>query len=102
MRSRKGAEHMAAELSLRSDIGTWEGATSAEKFATQLAALNDADEITFYLNCNGGCVFNSLSMMSMLQRHPAKITCVIEGLAASAGTFLPLACSRIVMSESSW
>lgn len=74
---------------------------SAQGFAEALTALGDVTEIAMYVNSPGGAVSQALSMRAMLARHPAKITAYVDGMAASAASFLITGADEIVMSANS-
>lgn len=46
----------------------------------------DADFMNVFLNTIGGDVFAGIEIYSMLKRHPAEVTVINEGVAASIGT----------------
>jgi len=46
----------------------------------------EADYINVYLNSPGGNVFAGVEIYSMLKRHPAAVTVIVEGIAASIAT----------------
>ncbi|MFD6357936.1 head maturation protease, ClpP-related [Nocardia tengchongensis] len=62
---------------------------SAEDFARELDAI-DADEIMVKINSPGGNVYDGLAIMNALADHPAKIITSVEGLAASAASFIAM------------
>jgi ATP-dependent Clp endopeptidase proteolytic subunit ClpP len=70
---------------------------SARTFVKQLNAT-DADEITLYINSPGGDAFEGIAIMNALRRHKARVTTVVDGLAASAASFIAMAGDEVVMS----
>jgi ATP-dependent protease ClpP protease subunit len=74
--------------------------TGAKDFAKQLDALGDVDEIDCFINSPGGDVFDSISIHSMLSRHKARKNVHIDGLAASAASFIAMAGDTIDIVES--
>jgi ATP-dependent Clp endopeptidase proteolytic subunit ClpP len=84
-----------ATVYLFDEIDSWFG-VSAEDFSRELDAI-DSDEIVVKINSPGGNVFDALAIMNALQEHPAKITTSVEGLAASAASFIAMAGDEIVM-----
>ena len=48
----------------------------------------DVDHIAVKINSPGGDVFDGIAIMNILKSHPAKVTTVVEGLAASAASFI--------------
>ncbi|MCK7676375.1 head maturation protease, ClpP-related [Corynebacterium pygosceleis] len=86
------------EVLLFGEIG-WD--TDAAAFAREIGVL-DADEITVRVNSPGGDVYDGLAMMEALRGHRARVTCVIEGLAASAASFIAVGgADRVIMREAS-
>lgn len=78
-----------AEVLLYDEIGGWFG-MSAEDFAKDLAKVK-AKRITLRINSPGGSVFEGLAIYNSLRQHPAKVTTRVEGLAASAASFIAMA-----------
>lgn len=72
----------------------------AEAFVREVAAL-DVDDITVRINSPGGSVFDGWAIYNALQSHPAKVTTIVEGLAASAASFIAQAGDRRIMRKAS-
>lgn len=65
----------------------------------------DGDDVTIHVNSGGGDVFEASTMASLVsqyrQRHPrAQVTTIIEGLGASAASYLGLTASRVLVAPS--
>ena len=75
------------EIKLYDAIG-YGGITAAELTA---AIPADATEVTIRINSPGGAVSDGLAMYNYLKDHPAKITTVVDGYAASAASIVMLA-----------
>lgn len=82
------------EVWLYDEIGFW--GVSSEMFCRALAEI-DAAEILLRVNSPGGDVFDGTAMYNALVDHPAYVTCRVEGLAASAASFIAQAADRVVM-----
>lgn len=54
------------------------------------------------INSGGGDVFDGVAIHSLLARHPGAVTCYVDGLAASAASFIMLAGDRIVAVRNSF
>lgn len=67
-------------------IGGWFGA-DPQMFADELDQL-DVTEIELRVNSPGGDVFDGLAIMNTLRAHPARVVAHIDGLAASAASFI--------------
>ncbi|GHV33225.1 hypothetical protein FACS18949_06580 [Clostridia bacterium] len=84
-----------AELTLYGDIESrqswYDDAVTPTKFNEELAALGNVDEITVRINSGGGDVFAAVAIFTRLKQHPANITVIIDGWAASAATIIAMA-----------
>lgn len=72
---------------------SWFGIT-ADEFSAQLRQV-DATDIVLNVNSPGGDVFDGLAIYNELKAHPATVTARIQGLAASAASFIVMAADRI-------
>jgi ATP-dependent protease ClpP protease subunit len=89
------------EILIYDEIGSsWWGGVSAKQFAKDLSAI-DATAITVRLNSPGGDVFEGIAILNALRDHKAKITVRVDGLAASAASFIAMAGDEIVMGRNS-
>ena len=84
-----------AEIQLYNEIGDY-GITAAE-FNKELAGIK-ASEISLRINSGGGDVFDAVAIASALRRHPANITAYVDGIAASAASFIAMAADKVLMS----
>jgi ATP-dependent protease ClpP protease subunit len=67
----------------------WSGGGHTPKaLIEQLEAAKPFDRITMRINSPGGDVFDAVTMLNILRRQQAKISVEVEGLAASAASFL--------------
>ena len=91
----------AAEIYLYGVIGTdWFGdGVSAKQFADDLKKLGNVKTIDLRINSEGGSVFDGKAMYSLLNEHPAKIVVHVDGLAASAASFVAMAGDEIEIAE---
>lgn len=92
----EATEDRSAEVFLYGEIGGWWGGIEAAEFVRELAAL-DVDEIQLRVNSPGGSVYDGVSIMNALRRHPARVIATVDGLAASAASFLIQAADEVVM-----
>lgn len=74
----------------------WFGGVAAAPFVKALRGI-DAQTIHLRINSPGGSVFAARAIEQALREHPAKIVAHIDGLAASAATFIAMAADEIVM-----
>lgn len=74
----------------------WDDVLSRQ-FAKDLQTLDDKARITVRINSPGGSLFTGQAIYSMLSRHKAKITTVVDGIAASAASIVAMAGSTVKM-----
>lgn len=58
-------------------------------------------DVSMHLNSPGGDVFEGREMQAIIASYPGKITAIIEGVAASAATFVALSCAEVQMLKGS-
>lgn len=73
------------DVTLYDEIGIY--GTRSSEFAERLKEAGDGD-ITLRVNSPGGDVYEGLAIMNQLRNHPGKVTAYVEGLAASAASFI--------------
>lgn len=91
-----GKAKTSAEILIYDIIDPW--GVSAGDFANALNEL-DVDEIVVGINSPGGIVFDGIAIMNALKRHPANIITRIDGVAASAASFIAMAGDEIQTSK---
>ncbi len=91
----------AAEILIYDEIGGWDDGVNAQSFLDELAALGDVDRITLRLNSPGGDVFDGVAIYNALLNHPAAVDVRVDGLAASAASFIAQAGDTIGMEHAS-
>ena len=87
-----------AEVMIYDEIGGW-GITAAD-FVRELADLN-VDRILLRINSPGGDVFDGLAIYNSLVSHRAQVEARVEGLAASAASFVAMAGDRVTVEKRS-
>lgn len=88
-----------AKVYLYDAIGGYFG-TPASDLVQEIAAL-DVDEIELHINSPGGSVYDGIAIRNALIQHRAKVTSVVDGLAASAASYVALAGDEVVMAPNS-
>lgn len=78
-------------------IDNWYG-ISSEEFVKQFMAI-DADVIHLRINSPGGDVFDARAMATAIKESKAKVIAHIDGLAASAATYIAISASEVRMSD---
>ena len=92
------AAEAPAEILLYDEIGFW-GVTASD-FAAALSKAGDGP-LTLRINSPGGDVFDGYAIYNMLKARKAPVAVVIDGLAASAASFIAMAGSSVTMGEAS-
>ncbi|WGD38482.1 head maturation protease, ClpP-related [Lysinibacter sp. HNR] len=90
-----------ATIRMYGPIDSWGGfwGISTKDMGTVLDALPDTvTQIILRINSPGGEVFEGVSILNMLRAHKAKVTAVVDGLAASAASVIAAGCADTVMS----
>jgi ATP-dependent protease ClpP protease subunit len=88
-----------AEVYIYDVIDSWWG-VNASDFVRELADL-DVDVINLRVNSPGGSIYDGVAMMNALRRHKARVVATVDGLAASAASFIIQAADEIVMGRGS-
>lgn len=86
-----------AEILLYDEIGGW--GVSARRFASDLKALGNLDQIDLHIHSPGGDVFEGTAIYNLLKNHPAKVVVYIDGLAASMASVIAMAGDTVYMPE---
>lgn len=82
------------ELSIYDEIGFW-GITASD-VARDLAAFT-GQRVTVRLNSPGGEVFDGIAIFNLLRGHVGGVDVVVDGLAASAASFIAMAGETVTM-----
>lgn len=72
---------------------------SGASFAKQLKALGDVRTIEVHIDSPGGSVTDASAIYTLLSSHPATVNVQIDGLAASAASYIAMAGDSIAISE---
>lgn len=75
---------------------------TAKDFHDQLKALGNPKNITVHINSPGGEVFPGTAIYNMLRQHKARITMIIDGVAASMASLIAMAGDEIIMPANSF
>lgn len=73
------------EILLFDEIGMW--GITAKEVVTQLQAAGD-EPVLLRVNSPGGDVYEGIAIMNALRGHKGEVTAVVEGMAASAASFI--------------
>ena len=91
------SENGSTRIDLYDVIDSYYG-VSATDFCAALNSVKDGD-ISLHINSPGGDVFDARAMVSAIAAHPSNITAYIDGLAASAASYVAMACDKVVMQD---
>ena len=94
------AQATGAEVVIYDEIGAY--GVSAKGFLAELGALPDATPLTLRLNSPGGSVFDAVAIYNAIKRHSGTVTVWIDGIAASAASYIAMAGDEIVMPENAF
>lgn len=75
-----------------------EGMT-AKRFAEDLKALGNINDLDVRINSPGGNVFDGQAIYSQLKAHQARVTVYIDGIAASIASVIAMAGDTIIMPD---
>jgi ATP-dependent Clp protease, protease subunit len=93
----EGATEEEATVYLYGAIGSWYG-IEAQEFVRELKAI-DAKVIHLRINSPGGDVFEARAMKTAIEQHKAKVIAHVDGLSASAASFLMMGAEEIEISD---
>lgn len=94
------AQSTGAEVVIYDEIGAY--GVSAKGFLAELGALPDATPLVLRLNSPGGSVFDAVAIYNALTRHTGTITVWIDGIAASAASYIAMAGDEVIMPENAF
>lgn len=91
-----------AKVYIYAPIGSsfWEQGVTANDFVKELDDL-DVDEIELHVNSPGGSVYEGIAIRNALVQHKATVTTIVDGLAASAASYIALAGDEVIMAPNS-
>lgn len=84
-------------ISIYDEIGNW--GISAKQFAEELQGYSNINSIELRIHSPGGDVFEGMAIYNLLAQHPAHIDGYIDGLAASMGSVIAMACDVLHIPE---
>lgn len=99
----EGDDRAHAEILIYDEIGRnfWGEGIAAETLVKELSAL-DVETIDVRINSVGGQVFEGLAIFNALDRHPAKVTTYVDGMAASIASIVALAGDEVRIAENAF
>ena len=94
------ARASGTEVLIYDEIGAY--GVTAKGFLAELGALPSDAAIDLRLNSPGGSVFDAVAIYNALKRHSGEITVWIDGIAASAASYVAMAGDTIIMPENAF
>jgi len=94
------ARDEGAELLIYDEIGAY--GVSAKSFLAELGELDANTPLNLRLNSPGGSVFDAVAIYNALMRHEGMVTVTIDGIAASAASYIAMAGDTVVMPENAF
>lgn len=91
------------EILIYDSIGAdpWDSSgVNAKDFAATLNSIPKDQPINLRINCPGGNVWDGLAIRAQLQERRSQVTCIVDGLAASVGSWLALSGKETRMAKS--
>lgn len=88
----------AARMMLYDEIGMW--GVMAGDFVAEMSQLT-GQPLDLHVNSPGGDVFEGLAMLNTLRAYKGKVTAYVDGIAASAASFLLMGADEVVMARNS-
>jgi len=88
------------DVTIHDEIGLW--GVTAKDFIEQLHQNKNVKSINLSIHSPGGSVFDGLAIHNALKHHPATVHGKVEGIAASAASFILMAADVATMPENSF
>jgi len=93
-----------AVMRIYDPIDDWGGpwGLSAKEFVQALDELpEDTTEVHLHINSPGGMVWEGLAILNALRQHKARVVAIVDGIAASAASFIAMGADEVVMAPNS-
>lgn len=100
---RNAADDGPVQVLIYGEIGDsfWSESVPASQFVRDLAEVDDAKAVDFHIHSPGGSVFDGLAIATAIRTHPAPTVAYVDGLAASAASYIAIAADQVVMAVGS-
>jgi len=85
-----------AEVFIYDAIGDW--GVSAGNFVRDLRSIT-SNTIDLHINSPGGLVFDGVAIYTALKNHNASVTSYVDGIAASAASFVAMAGNEVIVEK---
>lgn len=87
------AEASTSSIYLYDAIGGWDGIQATDV----IQALSGLGDVSVHINSGGGDIFEGVAIHNAFKNHRGVVTMYIDGVAASAASFIAMAGARIVI-----
>ena len=94
------ARASGTEVLIYDEIGAY--GVTAKGFLAELGALPNDAALDLRLNSPGGSVFDAVAIFNALKRHAGEVTVWIDGIAASAASYIAMAGDSVVMPQNAF
>ena len=93
-------DQATGDLLVYGEIGSPDGGLTADELVPALSDVR-TDRITLRVNSLGGSVFDGMAIYNALLAHPAEVVAYVDGIAASAASFIVQAADQRLMRSAS-
>lgn len=76
-----------------------DGAATAKGLRDELSRIDAEEPVTLRINSPGGDVMEAVAMVELLGQHRGEVTAKIDGMAASAASFLAATIGKVTMAK---
>lgn len=83
----------ASKVYLYDAIGGWDGVLAKDV----IAAITGLGDFDLHVNSPGGDIFEGVAIHNAIKNHPGTVTAYIDGVAASAASFIVMAADEVVI-----
>lgn len=80
-----------------SDWERWMAEEKSPNLVRNILAGMKGKDLNVYINSNGGSVFGGMAIYNQLKRHDGKVTCYIDGIAASIASIIAFAGDELII-----
>lgn len=81
---------------------SWDDTAVSAKDVMDAVGRANGKPIVLHVNSEGGSVFDGFAIYTILRDCSSKVTAYIDGLAASAASYVVMAADEIIMSDVAW
>src|SRR5688572_22867931 len=96
-----GSQELVGEIMIFEEIGFF-GVTALDFRNAVVALAREVDKVRVRINSGGGSVFDAIAIYHTLKGLSKPVEVVIDGVAASAASFIAMAGDPVIMPENSF